>query len=76
MLKIICICFERRPRLKFRVQAIVKFRQIFCADITGHHDKQVLLASFLGFVKQNIRKAVKHDTHLWGPHIVDRPVCC
>jgi hypothetical protein len=68
------MCFQCIPSLKFRVEACVKFRQILSSGIIDHHD--VLLESFLAFVKQNIRKAVKHEHTYVGPHIADRTVCC
>jgi len=68
--------FQCISSVKFRVEAFVKFRQILCSAITDHRDEQVLLASFLAFVKQNIRKPVKHEHTYVGPHIADRTVCC
>jgi len=44
--KLVLMCFQCIPSLKFRVEGFVKFRQILSSGITDHHDEQLLLASF------------------------------
>jgi len=72
--KLVLMCFQCIPSLKFLVEGFVKFRQILSlvSQITTMNS---CCWQALTFVKQKIRRAVKHEHTSVGPHIADRTVC-